>query len=189
MITFYVISVESTLLEKGYHFGSAIMQKIFELESKLGAKLSITQKILLAETGTVEQVLSILTDTAVSVKVVRQKESNHIITRESIIVSNNTGKLLVRAYSKVFLSNLPPKAQYLIKQKQASIGGIIYKLRLETFRKIIERGYDQGNKLAFRKYHIIHKNKVAFEIKEELLLEKEGKNEEASMNNVFDLDS
>jgi chorismate-pyruvate lyase len=173
MIASDTISVGCTKLKKG-HFGSGILQKISELETRLGAKLSTTQKILLAETGTVEQVLSILTGSAVSVKVIRQKEeSKHVITRESVIVTKHRGRLLVRAYSKVFPSNLPPKARYLIKQKQTSIGSIIYNLRLETFRKIIEVGYDQRNKLAFRKYYIIHKNKVAFEIKEELLLEEE----------------
>ena len=160
----------STILKKR-DFGSLMLQRIAELESRSGTKLSLPQKILLAETGTIEQVLSILTGSPVSVRVVQQKESMRIITRESVIVSKDTGKVLIHAYSKVFPSSLPPKARSQIKQKQAGIGSIIYSLHLETFRKIIEVGYDPRNMSVFRRYQIIHKNKVAFEIKEELLLE------------------
>jgi len=162
--------VASTVLKKG-DFGSVMLQKISQLESRSGVKLGFAQKILLAETGTVEQVLSILTGSAVRVKVVQQKENAHTITRESLITSKDTGKALIRAHSKIFPSSLPPKVLSQIKQKQAGIGTIIYAFGLETFRKIIEVGYDPKSRSAFRKYKIIYKGKVAFIIKEELLIE------------------
>jgi len=148
-----------------------MLQKISEVESSSGAKLSLAQKILLAETGTVEQILSILTGSAVLVRVVRQKKGSRTITRESVIVSKDTDRILICAYSKVFPSNLPQKVRRQIEQKRTGIGTIIYTLGLETFRKIIEIGYDRRNKVVFRRYQIIYKKKVAFEIKEELLLE------------------
>jgi chorismate-pyruvate lyase len=148
-----------------------MLQKISEVESSSGAKLSLAQKILLAETGTVEQILSILTGSAVLVRVLRQKKGSRTITRESVIVSKDTDRILICAYSKVFPSNLPQKVRRQIEQKRTGIGTIIYTLGLETFRKIIEIGYDRRNKVVFRRYQIIYKKKVAFEIKEELLLE------------------
>jgi len=162
--------VASTVLKKG-DFGSMMLQKISQLESKSGVKLGVVQKILLAETGTVEQVLSIMTGAAVAVKVVQQQESMRLITRESLISSKETGKALIRAYSKIFPSYLPAKVVNQIKQKQSGIGTIIYSFGLETFRKIIEVGYDPKSRTAFRRYRITYKNKVAFEIKEELLIE------------------
>lgn len=169
MIVFAISNVASTILKKG-DFGSVMLREISELESKSGTKLTIAQKILLAETGTVEQVLSILTGYPVSVRVLKQKEKDRIITRESVIVNEDTSEPLIRAYSKAFKSNLPLKALNRIKQKQAGIGSIIYGLRLETIRKIVEVGYNPRNGLVFRKYEIIHNRKVIFEIKEELLL-------------------
>ena len=160
----------STILKKG-DFGSMMLQKISQLESRSGVKLGFAQKILLAETGTVEQVLSILTGSAVRVKVVQQKENAHTITRESLITSKDTGKALIRAHSKIFSSCLPPKVLSQIKQKQAGIGTIIYAFGLETFRKIIEVGYDPKSRTVFRKYKIIYRGRVAFVIKEELLIE------------------
>lgn len=148
-----------------------MLQKISQLESRSGVKLGFAQKILLAETGTVEQVLSILTGSAVRVKVVQQKENAHTITRESLITSKDTGKALIRAHSKIFSSCLPPKVLSQIKQKQAGIGTIIYAFGLETFRKIIEVGYDPKSRTVFRKYKIIYRGRVAFIIKEELLIE------------------
>ena len=159
-----------TTLKKG-DFGSAMLQKILQLESRSGVKLGFEQKILLAETGTVEQVLSILTDSAVRVKVVKQKENQNTINRESLITSKDTGRALIRAHSKIFSSCLPPKVVSKIKQKQAGIGSIIYAFGLETFRKIIEVGYDSKRRLVFRKYQIIYKGRVAFVIREELLME------------------
>lgn len=160
----------STVLKKG-DFGSMMLQKISQLESRSGVKLGFAQKILLAETGTVEQVLSILTGSVVRVKVVQQKENARTITRESLITSKDTGKALIRAHSKIFSSCLPPKVLSQIKQKQSGIGTIIYAFGLETFRKITEVGYDPKSRSAFRKYQIIYRGKVAFVIKEELLIE------------------
>jgi chorismate-pyruvate lyase len=114
--------------------------------------------------------LSILTGSVVTVKVLQQKENACSITRESIIVSRETGKVLIRAQSKIFSSHLPPKVISQLKQKQAGIGTIINSFGLETFRKITEVGYDRKSGSVFRKYQIIYRRKVAFAIKEELLI-------------------
>ena len=149
-------------------FGSYMMQNIFELERRCGIKLGLAQKTLLAETGTIEQVLSILTGSSVRVNIVEQRENEKTISRESVIL-NDADRVLIRAHSKIFLRNLPRKIARQIRQKKLGIGTIIANSHLETFREIIEVGYDPGNRSAFRRYQIIYRKKVAFEIREELV--------------------
>ena len=155
------------VLKKG-DLGSFMLQKISELERRSGMRLGLAQKILLAETGTTEQVLSILTGSAIRVKVVEQTENGKTISRRSVIMNEADG-VLIRAHSKVFVYNLPKRIARQIKQKQLGIGTIIANSHLETFRKIIEVGYDPGNRWVFRRYQIIYRKKIAFEIKEELV--------------------
>ncbi|MEM3095066.1 MAG: hypothetical protein QXX64_05455 [Nitrososphaera sp.] len=155
------------ILRKG-DFGSFMLQKIAELEARSGIQLGLAQKILLAETGTVEQVLSILTNSTIRVKVLEQKENARTITRQSII-TNDAGRVLIKAHSKVFKRNLPAKVVSQIKRKESGIGTIIASHGLETFRKIVQVGYDPVSKSVFRKYQIICRKKVAFEIMEELV--------------------
>lgn len=159
--------VTDTIRKKG-DFGNVMLQKIAELEDKFGIKLSLALKILLAETGTVEQVLSILSGSAIRVKVVEQKESAKGITRQSLI-TNDSGRVLIRARSKVFTRSLPARVVSQIKRKESGIGTIIATSGLETFRKIVQVGYDPASKSVFRKYQIIYRKKVAFEITEELV--------------------
>ncbi len=155
------------ILKKG-DFGSFMLEKIAELETGSGIKLGLAQKILLAETGTVEQVLSILTNSTVRVKVVEQKENARTIIRQSII-TNDAGKVLIKAHSKVFKRNLPARVVSQIKRKESGIGTIIAGYGLETFRRIVQVGYDPASRSVFRKYQIICRKKVAFEIREELV--------------------
>jgi chorismate-pyruvate lyase len=149
-------------------FGSYMLQNIFELERRSGIKLRLAQKTLLAETGTIEQVLSILTGSAVRVNIVEQRENKKTIYRESVIL-NNVDRVLIRAHSKIFVCNLPRKIARQIRQKQLGIGTIIANSHLETFRKIIEVGYDPVNRSVFRRYQIVYRKKVAFEIREQLV--------------------
>jgi chorismate-pyruvate lyase len=159
--------VTGAVLKKG-DFGSFMLQKISELEQRSGIRLKLIQKILLAETGTIEQVLSVLTGSSVRVNVVEQRENAKTISRKSVIV-NDADKVLIRAHSKVFVCNIPEKITRQIKQRQLGIGTIIANSHLETFRKIIEVGYDPVNRWVFRRYQIIYRKKVVFEIREELV--------------------
>ncbi|MDQ3562415.1 MAG: hypothetical protein M3382_05395 [Thermoproteota archaeon] len=145
-----------------------MLQNIFELERRSGIKLGLAQKTLLAETGTIEQVLSILTGSAVRVNIVEQRENKKKIYRESVIL-NNANRVLIRAHSKIFVCNLPRKIARQIRQKQLGIGTIIANSHLETFRKIIEVGYDPVNRSVFRRYQIIYRKKVAIDIREQLV--------------------
>ena len=145
-----------------------MLQNIFELERRAGIKLGLAQKTLLAETGTIEQILSILTGSTVRVNILEQRENEKTISRESVIL-NDADRILIRAHSKIFVHNLPRKIVRQIREKQLGIGTIIVNSYLETFRKIIEVGYDPVNRSVFRRYQIIYGRKVAFEIREEFV--------------------
>ncbi|HXG06019.1 MAG TPA: hypothetical protein VNI77_01675, partial [Nitrososphaera sp.] len=159
--------MERTVLKK-VDVGRLMLRRIAELERRTGIHLGLAQKILLAETGTVEQVLSILAGSPIKVKVIEQKENARTITRQSLLM-NESGKTLVVARSKVFAHNLPARILSQIRRQESGIGTIIANSRLETYRKIVEIGYDPVKEVFFRKYQIICKKKIIFEIVEELV--------------------
>ena len=145
---------------------SHMLEIISELENKLNIKLHLFDKVLLAETGTVEQILSILANSEIMVKILKQKESYELIQREIHIINKKTGEKLVYAKSNIIPSNLPDEIIMQIKRKYHGIGTIIISSGLETFRKILKIGYNSKTRSVFRIYQIIYKGKVAFEIKE-----------------------
>ena len=146
--------------------GTCIMQKISELEVKSERKLSIMKKILLAETGNVEQILSILTGAETIVTVLKQTECREVIRREVNIISKSNRKILVRATSLFFLRNLPKVFVNKVRQREKGIGNILVDIQLETFRKIIKIGYDSNSDTVFKVYQILYRGRVAIEIKE-----------------------
>ena len=52
-----------------------MLEKIAELERKANITLSLYAKILISETGTIEPILSIMTNSKTEVKVLKQKET------------------------------------------------------------------------------------------------------------------
>src|SRR5215217_5505359 len=139
-----------------------MLEKIAELECKADITLPLSTKILISETGTIEQILSILTNSKTEVKILKQKETPELIRRQICIITKNTGERLAYARSYIFPMYLPKK----IKEKNEGIGNIIVNSKLETFRHILKIGYDSKTKSVFRIYLIIHKRRVAFKIKE-----------------------
>lgn len=152
---------------KDADFGSSVLAMISRLESK-GAKLSFSQKILLAETGTVEQVLSILVQSPVQVRVVKQTVANGVIKREVVISRKDSGIPLIRARSKAYPKSLPAKVVQGIMQKKYGIGTILRNAGLETSRRLVRFGISAGH--PYRIYSIIHGGKVAFEIREDIMI-------------------
>lgn len=146
--------------------GTRMIQKISELEKKSHVKLSVTKKILLAETGFVEQILSVLSGVETTVKVLKQTEDRDFISRDVYIITKQDGKILLRAKSYFFLSNLPEKFVDKVRRRRSGIGNIIVDSELETFRKIIKIGYDSNSDTIFKVYQILHMGKVAIEIRE-----------------------
>ncbi len=145
-----------------------MLKRISRLE-RSGQKLSTGQKILLAETGTVEQVLSILVGSRINVAVSKQVEQEQVILREVVLTSKKTGTPLIHAYSKIYKQNLPASIIKEIRRKNRGIGTIMSQNNLETFRRIVRIGFSKSG-MPYRVYRIVHGGKVAFEIREEILV-------------------
>lgn len=152
---------------KGSDFGSSALDMISRLESR-GAKLSLEQKLLLAETGTVEQVLSILVQAPVQVSVVEQIAVNGIIKRKVAISKKDSDRPLILARSKVYTKSLPARIVQDIMQKKSGIGTILHNAGIETHRRLVRFGIDDGH--PYRIYQITHRGKVAFEIREDIMI-------------------
>src|SRR5438105_3491119 len=90
-------------------FGSHMLQKISELEKKSDLKLPITKRILLAETGTVEQILSILTNSETGGSILKQTEDRELIIRDVCIVRKKDGETLVNERWTGWDSNPRPR--------------------------------------------------------------------------------
>ena len=146
--------------------GSHLLDKISELESRSNLKLSVGAKLLLAETGTLEQTLSILCNSEIQVSVTKQKEEGNLIHRDVCILRKKTGETLVTAKSRFFVANLPRAMVDQLRKRNLGIGSIITRNQIETFRKIVKIGYNSNSNSVFRIYKIIHHGKVAIEIKE-----------------------
>lgn len=145
-----------------------MLRKISELERRSGITLETPQKILLAETGTVEQLLSILVGSDIKVRIVEQKEQRGVIARKSIIATES-GRVLLEANSRIITRSLPPAIVKQIRSQRKGIGSIIQNTGLETSRRITDIGYDPKSMHIFRRYKIMHKKKTAIEIKEVFL--------------------
>jgi chorismate-pyruvate lyase len=159
--------VVSATREKG-DYGSNMLRKIEELERRSGIILETAQKILLAETGTVEQLLSILVGSDIKVRIVDQKEKRGMITRKSLITTDS-GRVLLEADSMIITRSLPPTVVKEIRSQRKGIGSIIQNTGLETSRRITDIGYDPKSMHLFRRYKIMHNKKTAIKIKEVFL--------------------
>lgn len=151
-------------------FGRQMLLQLQELEKKSNIKLRKSHKILLAEIGTVEQVLSILLDAPVTVEVKRQEVKDYKIEREIVLRANNED--LVYATTEIDVRAMPSGVVADIKEQKLGIGTIIMKHKLETFRRIVEVGYDSTRNTVYRVYEILYGAEPKFRIKEEFNIEK-----------------
>ncbi|MCS6768375.1 MAG: chorismate pyruvate-lyase family protein [Candidatus Nitrosocaldus sp.] len=171
-------------------FGSAMLMMLRELEERSSIRLAKVERLLLAEVGTVEQMLSILIDGPVSVDVLRQEEDigEGIIERE-VNICSHSGEVLMHATSMIDVDALPESVLEDIRARRLGIGSIIAKHRLETFRRIVEVGCSymadgSGHReeggggggggggrtvTVHRVYSIIYNGRDAFTIREEFI--------------------
>lgn len=135
-----------------------ILDAIGRLEEHI--KLDNYAKILLAEDGTLEHILSIISN-GIKFDVVKQIEYDEHIDREVIL----RGRYTINARSQIYKDALPSEVLADIRSKEMGIGKILRKHRLETFKNILEIGYDDT---IYRSYEIIYNKKIAFSIRENI---------------------
>jgi len=153
-------------------FGREMLLRLKELEKRSKIKLTKSQKILIAEIGTVEQVLSILLDSPITVKVRKQVVRDGTIEREVLLRKENSKDDLIHAITQIHTDGLPEDVITDIKSGKFGIGTIISKYGLETFRRIIEVGYDSRKKIVYRIYEILYRGEPKIRIREEFHIRK-----------------
>ena len=138
----------------------------------LGKKNDFTliQRILLAQKGTIENVLCILAGEKIGVRVISQSETNGIISRKSILYGIESNIQLIEAISQINSKALPEHIVDKIRAKVAGIGKIIDEKQLETYIRINRVGMDERTNLPFRRYLIFHDHKPAIKILERILI-------------------
>jgi len=146
-------------------FGKEMLLRLNELEKQSNIQLKRSHKILLAEIGTVEQVLSIILDSPVNVEVKKQVVKDYKIERE--VVLRAKGDELIHALTEIDVRALPSGVVADIKEGKLGIGTIITKHKLETFRRIVEVGYDSTRNIVYRVYEILYGAEPKFRIREE----------------------
>jgi chorismate-pyruvate lyase len=151
-------------------FGKEMLLQLKELEKRSNIKLKKSHKILLAEIGTVEQVLSILLDSPVIVEVRKQVVKDYRIEREVVLRVKDDD--LMHAITEIDVRALPSGVVADIKEGKLGIGTILAKHKLETFRRIVEVGYDSTRNIVYRIYEILYGAEPRFRIREEFNLEK-----------------
>jgi chorismate-pyruvate lyase len=151
-------------------FGKEMLLQLQELEKQSNIKLKKSHKILLAEIGTVEQVLSIMLDSPVTVEVKKQVVHNYKIERRVVLQAKNSD--LIHATTEIDVRAMPSGVVADIKEGKLGIGTIITKHKLETFRRIVEVGYDSTRNIVYRVYEILYGAEPKFRIREEFYLDK-----------------
>ncbi len=153
-------------------FGREMLLRLKQLEKRSKIKLNKSQKIVIAEIGTVEQVLSILLDSPITVKVKKQVIKNGVIEREVLLRKERPKDDLIHAVTQIHTDGLPNDVIADIKSGKLGIGTIISKYGLETFRRIVEVGYDPRKRIVYRIYEILYRGEPKFRIREEFHIRK-----------------
>jgi chorismate-pyruvate lyase len=139
--------------------------KGFELVYSI--KLTLAEKILLAEIGTVEQMLSILVNDKIKVELINQKDMGTHIEREVYLCKDDTP--LIVAKSIIRKGALPKEAVEDILKGKEGLGAILSKHCIETYRRLKAIDYDKEKDIVYRVYHIYCNKVPTIEISEHIL--------------------
>lgn len=148
-------------------FGSSVLERLNDLENRSNIKLSKYQKILLAEIGTVEMVLSLIVNSPIKVEVIKQQRNTHGEYLREVWLCDNEGKRLLHAASICYIDKIPSfTAVNEVTNGRIGIGSIIAKNNIDSTRVITNLGYDDSLKKLFRTYTINHADEIMFSISE-----------------------
>ena len=151
-------------------YGETMLADLKLLEKNYNIHLSKFQKLLLSEIGTVEQLLSILVDSPITVDLVRLDERDDKIIRY-VVLRDAERKPLLLATTRYERNLLPAQLYDDLKSGRLGIGSAIMHYGLETRRRIIKIGYDEKTKQLFREYEIIKEKTVIFSIREDFSID------------------
>jgi hypothetical protein len=147
-------------------YKGTLLDNVAELEKLCDFKLGVAEKILICETGILEPILSILSDSEIVVSVSNQSEDGKTIKRYTDLIGKKTRVVLIYAESLIQIDLLPHHIIETILQRKRGIGTILTESGLEFRKRIIEVGYLPEIKSVYRVYEIISGGKIVMQIKE-----------------------
>lgn len=147
-------------------FGIEMLKTLQDLESRAGVTFSRYEKILLAEIATMEQVLSIIADSPITVTPLEQSVADGVLVRRAALNDRNSDTLLL-AESHIHTNLLPPQVRDDLLGGRGGIGTILRRYNVETLRRIDHLGYDDAARTLYRRYFIIASGQTWFDIREE----------------------
>jgi chorismate-pyruvate lyase len=144
---------------------STILKDILKLEKLGNIKLNSSEKLLLINTGTTEQMLQVLSNTLTKILILKQTEKNNTILRTVNIISNNQN-VLVSASSIIYLKNLPDKIIFELRKGKKGIGMILLENKIEIYKRITEIGYNSKDSCIYRRYILLSNKRIISKIVE-----------------------
>lgn len=147
-----------------------LIENIHALEDMMGKKISLLSKILLSDTGVLEDKLDVILDTVTSIEVIEQREKGLLISRRTYLVDTKSKKRLVYAKSQIRIGCLPLDIIDQIRKKKAGLGKILTSSQMELRKKIVAFGYDCKKQRLYRSYKIYNKKRLIIDLKEVMLI-------------------
>ena len=144
---------------------STILKDILKLEKLGNIKLNPSEKLLLINTGTTEQMLQVFSNALTKILILKQTEKNNTILRTVNIISDDQN-VLVSASSIIYLKNLPDKIIFELRKGKKGIGMILLENKIETYKRIIEIGYNSRDSCIYRRYILISNKRIISKIVE-----------------------
>lgn len=144
---------------------STILKDILKLEKLGNIKLNPSEKLLLINTGTTEQMLQVFSNALTKILILKQTEKNNTILRTVNIISDDQN-VLVSASSIIYLKNLPDKIIFELRKGKKGIGMILLENKIETYKRITEIGYNSKDSYIYRRYILLSNKRIISKIVE-----------------------
>jgi chorismate-pyruvate lyase len=128
-------------------------------------KLNSSEKLLLINTGTTEQMLQIFSNALTKILILKQTEKNNILIRTVNIISKDQS-VLVSASSIIYLKNLPANVVSELRKGKKGIGMILLENKIETYKRITEIGYNSKDSCIYRRYVLLSNKRMVSKIVE-----------------------
>ena len=144
---------------------STILKDILKLEKLGNIKLNSSEKLLLINTGTTEQMLQVFSNALTKILILKQTEKNNTILRTVNIISDDQN-VLVSASSIIYLKNLPDKIIFELRKGKKGIGMILLENKIETYKRITEIGYNSKDSYIYRRYILLSNKRIISKIVE-----------------------
>jgi hypothetical protein len=150
--------------------GHVSASNISSLEKRCNHKLTLFEKIFLINLGSTQELLEVLMDCAISIKIARHEEEKDFVRRDVKMLQKVTKQIILIATSLLYKNELPPPVLEEVRESHKGIGVILLKYNFGFYRKIREIGYNSNTSSVFRKYQILWNRKIVADIEETFLL-------------------